>query len=107
MIIVCDDVYANLACQDSTWVIDTSAYFHITSRRNFLSSYSNSDFGWVRMGNEAKCKIIGIGDVLLETNIECKMFLKDVRHVLDMCFNLISIGKLDGEGYHNHWVMEN
>jgi hypothetical protein len=54
------------------------------------------------MGNEAKCKIVGMGDIQLETDIGCKLILKDVRHVPEMSFNLISIGKLDDEGYHNY-----
>ena len=54
------------------------------------------------MRNEAKCEIVGIGDVKLETSIECKLVLKGVRQVLEMRFSLISIGKLDDEGYHSH-----
>ena len=54
------------------------------------------------MGNEAKCEIVGMGDVELETSIGCKLVLKDVRHVPEMRFSLISIGKLDDEGYHSH-----
>ncbi|RVX19016.1 Retrovirus-related Pol polyprotein from transposon TNT 1-94 [Vitis vinifera] len=59
--------------EDSTWVVDIVASFHISAR-----------------------------DVELETNIGCKLVLKDVRHVLKMRFSLISVGKLDVEGYHNH-----
>lgn len=29
ILIVCDDVYANATCQDSTWLINTTTYFHI------------------------------------------------------------------------------
>ena len=54
------------------------------------------------MRNEAKCEIVGIGDVKLETSIGCKLVLKDVRHILEMRFSLISVGKLDDEGYHSH-----
>ena len=54
------------------------------------------------MRNEAKCEIVGIGDVELETSIGCKLVLKDVRHILEMRFSLISVGKLDDEGYHSH-----
>ena len=38
---------------------------------------------------------MGIGDIFLETSIGNKMVHKDVRHVLDICLNLISIGRLD------------
>ena len=54
------------------------------------------------MSNEAKCEIIGMRDVELETSIACKLVLKDVKHVLEMRFSLISVGKLDDEGYHSH-----
>ena len=81
---------------------DTTTSFHITARRDFFSSYTSGSFGWVRMRNEAKCEIVGMKDVELETSIGCKLVLKDVRHVPEMCFSLISIGKLDDEGYHSY-----
>ena len=82
-------------------MVDTTASFHITTRRDFLSSYTSGNFGWVRMENEAKCEIVGMGDVELETSIRCKLVLKYVRHVPDMSFSLISVGKLDDKGYHS------
>jgi hypothetical protein len=45
--------------------------------------------------------VIGIGDIWLETNIGCKLLLKDVRNVPNMCLHLISTSTLDEEGYHN------
>ena len=102
MIIVCGDACVNISCQDSTWMVDTTMSFHITARRDFFSSYTNGNFGWVRMRNEAKCEIFGMGDVELETSIGGKLVLKDVRHVPEMHFSLISVGKLDDEGYHSH-----
>jgi hypothetical protein len=86
-----DEAYANLACDESTWVVDTTTSFPITPYTDFFSSYTSGDFGWVRMG-----------DIQLETGIGCKFILKDVRYVLEMRFNLIFIGKLDDEGYHNY-----
>ena len=76
--------------------------FFLVVCRDFFSSYTSGSFGCVRMGNEAKCKIIDMGDVELETSIGCKLVLKDVRHVPEMRFSLISIGKFDDEGYHSH-----
>ena len=99
MIIVSDDACVNLACQDSTWVVDTAASFHITVCRDFFFSYTSGSFGWVRMENEAKCEIVGMRDVKLETSIGCKLILKDVRHVPEIRFSLIPVRKLDDEGY--------
>ena len=57
----------------------------------------------VRMGNDGASKIIGMGDVSLETNTGCELLLKNMRHVSDMRLNLISVGKLDDEGYESYF----
>ena len=51
------------------------------------------------MGNEGSCRIVGIGDVCLTTSTACKLLLKDVRHIPEVRLNLISVGRLDDEGY--------
>ncbi|PKI56506.1 hypothetical protein CRG98_023144 [Punica granatum] len=104
--IVCDEAYVNFTCQDSTRVVDTGALFHITPHRDFFSSYTIGDYGYVKMGNEQSCKIVGIGDVCLETELGCKLLLKKVRHVLEIRLNLISTGQLDDEGYNNEFSDE-
>ena len=53
------------------------------------------------MGNSGVSKIVGIGDICLETSIGNKLVLKDVRHVPDIRLNLISIGRLDDEVFTN------
>ena len=53
------------------------------------------------MENNGVSKIMGIGDICLETSIGNKLILKDVRNVLDICLNLIFIGRLDDEGFTN------
>ena len=88
---------------ETNWVIDSGASFHVTSRVDFFTSYTEGDYGCVRMGNEGLSKIIGMGNICLETNLGCKLLLKDVRHVPDIRLNLISTGRLDDEGYNNHF----
>ncbi|KAK9000129.1 hypothetical protein V6N11_082261 [Hibiscus sabdariffa] len=53
------------------------------------------------MGNHETSKIMSIGNVILKTNTHCEIVLKDIRHVPDMCLNLISTSKLDDIGYMN------
>ena len=55
------------------------------------------------MGNDGASKIIGMGDVSLKTNTGCELLLKNVRHVSEMRLNLISVGKLDDEGYASYF----
>ncbi|CAL9011600.1 unnamed protein product [Prunus brigantina] len=90
--------------QDTCWIVDFGASFHVTSRRDFFTSYTNGDFGNVRMGNDKLSKIVGRRDISLETNTSCHLVLKDMRHVPDMRLNLISTGLLDDEGYTNVFV---
>ncbi|CAL8167682.1 unnamed protein product [Prunus armeniaca] len=71
VIILCGDGFVNFSSQDTCWIVDSGASFHVTSQRDFFTSYTNGDFG------------------------------NDVRHVLDMHLNLISTGLLDDEGYTN------
>ena len=81
IMILTDDGFVSRATQDSNWVVDSGASFHVTSHRDFFFSYRTSDFGNVRMGNNGVSKIVGIGDICLETSIGNKLVLKDVRHV--------------------------
>ena len=60
-----------------------------------MSSSQGGNFGKVKIRNQVSSKIIGIGDITLTTNIGCKLILNDVRHVLDMHFNLISTANFD------------
>ena len=101
LMVVCEDDCINFVGQESNWVIDSSGSFHVTSRVDFFTTYTKGDYGSVRMGNEGLSKIIGMGDVFLETNLGYKLLLKDVRYVPDICLNLISTRKLDDEGFNN------
>ncbi|EXB94048.1 Adenylyl-sulfate kinase [Morus notabilis] len=92
----------SLVCQESDWVIDSSASFHVTPHGDFFT-YSTGDFGNVKMENIGASKIVGIGDICLETNLGSKLVLKDVRHVPDIRLNLISTGRLDDEGFTSYF----
>ena len=80
-------------------MIDSGASIHATPQKNFFTSYTFGDFGSVRMGNDGSAKSIGVGDVCLETSNGTVLFLKNVKHISDILMNLISIGKLNDEGF--------
>ena len=67
-----------------------------TPNKDWFDTYRLVNYSYVLMGNDASFKVEGIG------NIRVKMFdgvirtLCDIRHVLDMRKNLISMGTLDG-----------
>ena len=47
-------------------------------------------------------KIVGIGDVCIETNVGSTVMLKDVRHVPHLRMNVFSTLAMDRVGYCNH-----
>ncbi|KAK8617184.1 hypothetical protein V6N13_117150 [Hibiscus sabdariffa] len=95
------DNYLNIAQEDCSWIVGLGASFHVTPHGDFFSAYKTGDFGTVKMGNHETSKIMSIGNVILKTNTHCEIVLKDIRHVPDMCLNLISTSKLDDIGYMN------
>jgi len=50
------------------------------------------------MGNDAKCKVAGIGTVQIKTNDGIVKTLSKVRHIPDMTRYLISLGTLETNG---------
>ena len=98
-LVVYDDNVVNIACHETSWIVDTRAYIHATSREDFFTSYTVCDFGTVKIGNDGLVKVVGIGDMCLEMNNGPRLLLKGVKHIPKIHLNLISAGKLDDEGY--------
>jgi hypothetical protein len=75
--------------------VDSGVSFHITSHKEYFTSYTSGVTGSVRMGNSGLSAIVGKGTICIETNTGCRLVLDDVRHVPDIRLNLLSVGKLD------------
>jgi len=91
----------NLVDSSTSWVIDSGASFHITSRRDLFISYTSNDFGSVKMAHEGVARCISVGQVCLEMSNDSRLILKHVKHVLDIRLNLLSVSKLCDENYNN------
>lgn len=50
-----------------------------------------------------KCVLAGIGDISLKLDSGYVLNLKNVRHVPDLCNNLISCASLEDEGFEGKW----
>jgi len=98
-LIVWEGDEVNFVCQDTSWVVDTGATIHGTSRRDLFTSYRSGDFGTVKMGDDGLATVAGIGDVCLQTCNGTRLMLYNVRHIPSLRLNLISPGVLDSEGY--------
>ena len=70
-LILCDSYdVVNLACHETSWVIDSGASVHATSRKDYFTSYTAGDFENVKMDNDGLAKTIGIRDVCLSYYID-------------------------------------
>ena len=49
----------------------------------------------MKVGNSSYLKIVGIGDVCIETNVGSTVMLKDVQHVIDLRMNMFSTLAMD------------
>ena len=81
------------------WVVDTVASYHAMPNRELFTTYKAGDFGCVKMGNTTNSNIVGIGDIFIQTNVGYRLKLQDVRHVPDLCLNLMFGIALDKEGF--------
>ncbi|RDX94958.1 hypothetical protein CR513_22583, partial [Mucuna pruriens] len=98
LVILRDFESVNIVSDESMWIIDGGATLHVTSRKEFFTSYTTGDFGVLKMGNDGVTKVIDVGDVCLQINTGI-----GVKHALDVRFNLISVHMLDDGGYDNHF----
>ena len=78
LLVISEQNKVNLVIDESTWAVDSGASFHLTPNQKCFSSYKAKDHDSVKMGNEGACRIVGIGDVCLETSTGCNLVLGDV-----------------------------
>ena len=99
MLLITEENELHLVIDETTWVVDSGTSHHLTPDWKCFSSYRAGDHGFVKMGNEGACRIVGIGDVWLTTPTRCRLLLKEVHCVPEGRLNLMSAGQLDDEGY--------
>ena len=78
ILFICEQAITNIAREECTWVIDSGASFHITPSRECFSTYTTGDHGYVKMGDNGECRIVGVGNVCLTVLTRCRLTLKDV-----------------------------
>ena len=71
----------------------------MTRNWDWFSTYEHVLKGAVLMGNNASCKVVGNGIVHIKMFDGVVHTLGDVRHVLDLKRNLISLSALHAKGY--------
>ena len=70
----------------------------MSPHKDWFSTYDLVDSTVVHMGNNAQCKVTGIGTVKIKTHDGVVRTLSNVCHVPDLKPNLISLGTLESKG---------
>jgi hypothetical protein len=79
-----DDLILSVDNIYESWVVDSRASFHFTPHRKRFLDYVQGDFGQVHLGDDAPCKIVGMGKVKIKQCNGNQWLLKEVRHVPDL-----------------------
>jgi hypothetical protein len=67
-----------------SWVVYSGDSFHATPHRKHFLDYVQGDFGHVHLGDDAPCKIVGMGKVKIKKRNGNQWLLKEVRHGPDL-----------------------
>ena len=102
MLLVQEQKCEHVDNNDNEWVVYLAATYHVVCTKKLFTTYKTRNFGTVKMANTSFSKIVGIGNLCIKTNVGFTVMLKNVRHVPDLCFNLISTLVMDRAGYCNH-----
>lgn len=80
------------------WILDSGCSYHMCPNREWFEDYKSNTGGEILMGNNATCKVVGIGSVHIKMWDGVVRTLSEVRHVPALKKNLISLGALDSKG---------
>ncbi|KAG8472574.1 hypothetical protein CXB51_034372 [Gossypium anomalum] len=81
------------------WILDSGYTFHMSPNRDWFTTYETVSEGVVLMGNNASCKIAGVGTIKVKIFDGVVRTLSDIRYVPELKRNLISLSTLDSKGY--------
>ncbi|KAG8501671.1 hypothetical protein CXB51_003833 [Gossypium anomalum] len=91
--------YVNNSKVSEEWILDSGCTFHMSPNRDWFTTYETMFEGVVLMGNNASCKITGVGTIKVKMFDGVVRTLSDVRHIPELKRNLISLSTLDSNGY--------
>ncbi|XP_073137773.1 uncharacterized protein [Henckelia pumila] len=80
------------------WILESGCTYHMSPRKDWFSDFKEAETGYVLLGNNESCKILGVGSIKLKMWDGSVKILSDVRYIPDLKRNLISLGTLDQKG---------
>ncbi|CAM8965989.1 unnamed protein product [Rhodiola kirilowii] len=84
---------------DEAWFLDSGCSNHMTSNKEWFSEIDESFQSTVKLGNNTRMQVKGIGSIRLEIEGITQTIGK-VYYVPDLTNNLLSIGQLQEKGVH-------
>ncbi|KAG8472701.1 hypothetical protein CXB51_034566 [Gossypium anomalum] len=81
------------------WILDSGYTLHMSPNWDWFTTYKTMSEGAVLMGNNASCKITGVGTIKVKMFDGVVRTLSDVRHVLELKRTLILLSTLDSKRY--------
>ena len=85
--------------QENVWYLDTRASSHMTTNRSYFHSIDENQQGLIRFGDESLVKFEGKGSVVLNCLDGEEIKLEGVLFVPSLRVNILSLGKLDEDGF--------
>ena len=79
--------------------LDTSAIKHMTRGRDLIYDLDDSYKGTIRFGDGSRISIKGKGKIILNSKDNTHITLKNVLYTSFLKANILSVGRLDEEGY--------
>lgn len=78
------------------WVLDSCCTLHMSRNQDWFEYYIKEDEGFVLLGNNKACKVIGSGNIRIKMTYGYKRILKNI---IELKRNLISLGTLEQHDY--------
>ena len=81
------------------WYLDTSASGHMTGDKDLISDLDDSYKATVRFGDGSRISIEGRDKIVLNSKDNTHIIMKNVLYTPSLKANILSLGRLDEEGY--------
>ncbi|KAG8496761.1 hypothetical protein CXB51_007827 [Gossypium anomalum] len=91
--------FVNNSKVSDEWILDSGCTFHMSPNRDWFTTYETVSEGVDLVGNNASCKIAGVGTMKVKMFDGVARTFSDVRHVPELKRNLISLSTLNSKEY--------
>ncbi|KAK2355926.1 putative mitochondrial protein [Trifolium repens] len=85
--------------QNEDWYLDSGCSNHMTSHREWLTSFDASQKTSIKLADGRKLAAEGIGNIVIKSKKGGKVIISEVFYVPNMSCNLLSLGQLVEKGF--------